>query len=276
MKFFVVSPALNEDRTIAATVTAAKSAPSVEEVVVVDNGSSDKTALYAAGAGAIVVSYPDEVGKAQAVRRGLEEVLKRAACSPDEIGIVLLDADLSGLTPNHVEALIAPLQTQETQMVCGYIESPTLKMLFRWTAAKLPFSLTGQRAIPSMVLQSVDWTRCKGYFLEHYLNRAVSPSQTSRVTLAGVSHTRREKKPTREWARGSRLPHFLVGPSIRSGVLLSYLWFYVRSASRIHDESRWIGANSSGCIAPKSRRGRDLVHPVLTHPDLGARPLPHG
>ena len=62
-----VIPAKDEEQRIAATVTAARDLPGVEIVIVCDDGSSDRTSEYAAGAGAIVVSHTRNRGKAAAV-----------------------------------------------------------------------------------------------------------------------------------------------------------------------------------------------------------------
>ena len=52
----VIIPALNEEKTIAEVVRSLISQPLVREVIVVDNGSTDRTAAEAASVGARVVS----------------------------------------------------------------------------------------------------------------------------------------------------------------------------------------------------------------------------
>ena len=64
-----VIPAKDEEQRIAATIAAARGLPSVDLVLVTDDGSSDQTADRAAAAGAIVVSHARNRGKAAAVRR---------------------------------------------------------------------------------------------------------------------------------------------------------------------------------------------------------------
>lgn len=97
-----VIPALNEEQTVADVVTAAREARLVDEVIVVDNASSDGTARAAAAAGARVVPEPTR-GKGEAMRTGV------AATDADVI--VFLDADLVGLRSDHVDALVNPCST---------------------------------------------------------------------------------------------------------------------------------------------------------------------
>jgi glycosyltransferase involved in cell wall biosynthesis len=68
----VVFPAYNEEAGIAAAVADFLSVPAVDEVVVVDNNSRDRTAELAAQAGARVVHEPRQ-GYGWALRRGLRE-----------------------------------------------------------------------------------------------------------------------------------------------------------------------------------------------------------
>ncbi len=71
-----------------------------DEIVVVDDGSSDLTAAIATGAGARVVSI-DAAGKGAAMRRGLVE-------TTGDI-VVYLDADVRNFSPHFVIGLVGPL-----------------------------------------------------------------------------------------------------------------------------------------------------------------------
>ena len=92
----VVIPALDERETVAAVVRATRSSCLVDEVIVVDNGSTDDTARVAAEAGARVV-YEPVAGQGNALRTGY------AAARND--WIVKLDADLCAFSPTLVETL---------------------------------------------------------------------------------------------------------------------------------------------------------------------------
>ena len=92
----VVIPALNEQDTVATVVSAALSCPLIDEVVVVDNGSTDNTTLVARAAGAKVVDEP-VAGQGNALRTGYTVARND--------WIIKLDADLSEFSPTLVESL---------------------------------------------------------------------------------------------------------------------------------------------------------------------------
>ena len=70
----VVIPAYNEEATIARTVDAAQALPGVNRVIVVDDGSTDKTAKTAAAAGAGVIKAGTNRGKGAALKMGVQAV----------------------------------------------------------------------------------------------------------------------------------------------------------------------------------------------------------
>ncbi|MCY3770095.1 MAG: glycosyltransferase [Gammaproteobacteria bacterium] len=92
----VVIPALNEQETIRGVISMARRCPSVDEVLVVNNGSTDDTAGVAAAAGARVVDE-DRPGQGRALNTGY-----RAARND---WIIKLDADLTTLSPSLVQRL---------------------------------------------------------------------------------------------------------------------------------------------------------------------------
>jgi glucosyl-3-phosphoglycerate synthase len=114
----VVLPALNEERTIGTIVgrihrDLVQRAPVVDELVVVDSGSTDATRLVAEDAGATVVrrgQVLDEVaplpGKGEALWRSL------AATTGDLVAFV--DSDLSDFTSGFVRGLVGPLLADPT------------------------------------------------------------------------------------------------------------------------------------------------------------------
>jgi glycosyltransferase involved in cell wall biosynthesis len=106
----LVIPALNEEEVIARTV-AAVPRESVSEIIVVDNGSTDRTAEEAARAGARVVSEPTR-GYGRACRRGVQSV-----SSECEI-IVQMDGDLSD-DPSEIPMLIEPILRDGYDLVLG-------------------------------------------------------------------------------------------------------------------------------------------------------------
>jgi glycosyltransferase involved in cell wall biosynthesis len=106
----VVIPCLNEEAPIASVVREVL-AQGVDEVVVVDNGSTDKTAECAAGAGARVMREPRR-GYGRACATGLKAV--RA----DSDIVCFLDGDGSDV-PAFVIHVVGPVAAGDADFVMG-------------------------------------------------------------------------------------------------------------------------------------------------------------
>ena len=122
----VCIPAHNEVATVARVLAAVRTSHLreldgsglVDEVLVVDDGSGDRTAEAAAAAGARVVRLSERVGKGGAMQAGLD------AAAGDVL--VFLDADVENTTGAFVTSLLGPLLTEpgEFSLVKGYYERP--------------------------------------------------------------------------------------------------------------------------------------------------------
>jgi glycosyltransferase involved in cell wall biosynthesis len=107
----VVIPARNEEAALPG-VLAEIPADVVDQVVVVDNGSTDDTAEVARSAGAIVVPEP-RAGYGYACAAGVRVALARGAEA-----LVFLDADGS-FDAGQIPALLAPLEADRADLVLG-------------------------------------------------------------------------------------------------------------------------------------------------------------
>ncbi|MEU6218334.1 glucosyl-3-phosphoglycerate synthase [Streptomyces sp. NPDC047022] len=111
----VVLPALNEERTVGDIVTVIRRdlverAPLVDELVVVDSGSTDRTAEVAAAAGARVVRRDDILPRIPAVP-GKGEVLWRSLLVTGGDIVCFIDADLREFSSDFVSGIVGPLLT---------------------------------------------------------------------------------------------------------------------------------------------------------------------
>jgi glycosyltransferase involved in cell wall biosynthesis len=111
MKISVVIPALNEEEPIAAVVRDCLATGLPAEVIVVDNGSTDRTAERAQVAGAKIVSEPTS-GYGRACAAGVRAV------SADCDIVVFLDGDGSDC-PEFMEQLVQPVVRDEQDFVIG-------------------------------------------------------------------------------------------------------------------------------------------------------------
>lgn len=111
MRTLVIIPAFNEARAIAQVIDDIPSSL-VDEVVVVDNASTDETADNARAAGATVVSE-ERQGYGYACLRGIEYA---KAKQPDVV--VFLDGDYSD-HPEEMTRLVEPITEGEADFVVG-------------------------------------------------------------------------------------------------------------------------------------------------------------
>jgi glycosyltransferase involved in cell wall biosynthesis len=104
----VVIPAKNESGRVGATVASAKTIPLVDLVLVVDDGSQDKTRAKAQEAGAVVVRHSHNRGKAAALETGAAIIAMRDVDGAPPRLLLFLDADL-GDTAAAAAPLIKPV-----------------------------------------------------------------------------------------------------------------------------------------------------------------------
>ncbi|MCX4714413.1 glucosyl-3-phosphoglycerate synthase [Streptomyces virginiae] len=113
----VVLPALDEEATVGAIVEVVRRelieglpVPLVDELVVVDSGSADRTAEVAAKAGARVV-HRDEILPRLPALPGKGEVLWRSLLATHGDIVCFVDADLRDFSAAFVSGIVGPLLT---------------------------------------------------------------------------------------------------------------------------------------------------------------------
>ncbi len=114
----VVLPALDEERTVGEIVSVIRSelmapalpVPLVDELVVMDSGSSDRTARVAEDAGATVVHRDDVLPRLPALP-GKGEVLWRSLLVTSGDVVCFADADLEDFSADFVSGVVGPLLT---------------------------------------------------------------------------------------------------------------------------------------------------------------------
>ena len=112
----VIVPAKDEAARIGATVRAALQIPDVAVVVVVDDGSTDRTAEVASGAGAEVTRHARNRGKGAAMQTGVAYVAHHLAAD----ALLFVDADLQD-SALATAALVTPVLQAAADMTIAVL-----------------------------------------------------------------------------------------------------------------------------------------------------------
>ena len=147
MKIVVTIPAYNEEKTIADLIRRINNAMRGKynyKILVVDDGSRDKTASAAKKSGAMVYSHPKNYGLAETFRTEIEKSLEMGA----DI-IVHIDADTQ-YKPEEIPELIKEIKSGYDLVLGsrfkGRIESmPVLKMVGNKAFTRVISNITGIR-----------------------------------------------------------------------------------------------------------------------------------
>ena len=149
-KVTAVVPAYNESSHVEPVLRTLIRSPSVGEVIVVDDGSSDDTTrLIGSFDGVTVLRNATNLGKAASLERGV-----RAATFDI---LLFCDADLVGFRPEHVEAIVRPVIAGEYDMFIG------VRGNMMQTAVRAFALNSGERALRKEV-----WFGLPDYFKHRY------------------------------------------------------------------------------------------------------------
>ena len=186
MRVVAIIPAYNEEKTIGAVVNTLTSVEMIDRIIVVNDGSEDSTAKEVLKNSRVdLIDLLENRGKGGAVKAGLDH-------SSSEI-VLILDADLIGLTREHVESLLEPVLNNQTPMTVGLFEKGRAATDL---AQKMAPFLSGQRALQREFLQNISDLDLSRFGLEMALYNYVEMNNIDylEVYLHDLSHVMKEEK----------------------------------------------------------------------------------
>ena len=173
-KIIAAMPAYNEEKFIGKTVLGCK--PFVDEVIVVNDGSADATAMIATACGATVVYHEQNMGYGAAIRTCFETARKMQARA-----MVIIDAD-GQHDPVEIAQVLQPVLDHEADVSIGsrFIEGHK---------AKIPFYRTvGMKVLDLFTNQAggVNFTDTQSGF-RAYSNNAINKIKINNTGMSAGS-----------------------------------------------------------------------------------------
>lgn len=185
MKITCVIPAYNEEKTIGNIIRCVSDVEYIDEIIVISDGSVDRTSFVSKSMGARTIELKSNRGKGAALSAGIES-------SNGDI-IMFLDADLIGLNRGHIDALLLPVIRDETDMTIGIFNNGRF---FTDIAQRIIPHLSGQRALKRSIIQDINKLKMTRYGVEIAITKLARRRHIryKTVILEKLTHIMKEEK----------------------------------------------------------------------------------
>jgi glycosyltransferase involved in cell wall biosynthesis len=188
-----IVPAYNEEETLAEVLTVLRSTPSIDEILVVSDGSTDRTVEIARALGFKTLHLRRNHGKGKAMAVGVAHT--------EAPVLVFVDGDILNLTQAMLEELIRPVLEGRSEMNVGIRNRGALLNAIHVRFGPL---LSGIRCLKREVFAAVPGEDIEGYAIETGLNWACRQlhGRITTTVFFHLKHLVKEKK--RGLIQGSR------------------------------------------------------------------------
>lgn len=185
-----VIPAFNEEKSIEHVIKTVKQVKDVHQIIVVDDGSTDKTAqIVSKFDDVLLLQHKTNKGKGSAMKTGLKRV--------SEDIVLFLDADLSEINKSQIEKIITPIMDDVADITktkfkreAGRVTELTAKPLLQFFFPELSFEqpLSGQFAAIKTFLDKIDLEHDYGVDIGIVLDADALGMRILEVDIGNIVH----------------------------------------------------------------------------------------
>ena len=164
-KYGSVIPAFNAEKTLSEVIKGVCRFLPRENVIVVDDGSKDKTSIVAEEKGVIVLKHSENMGKGSALKTGFKYLLE----SSKIVAVFTIDSD-GQHDPSEIPSFVEAFETTDADIIIGnrmneIKDMPAIRKLTNRTTSaiisriagcKISDSQSGYRLISRRVLEKIE------------------------------------------------------------------------------------------------------------------------
>ena len=179
--------AFNEEKTLGEVLKALKQSPLIDEIIVVSDGSTDRTVEIARSLEVTTIALRQNWGKGYAMRVGVEYA------SHDVLFFV--DGDMFNLTQQHIESLVQPVLAGHCEMNIGIRNRGPVRNFFHLQMKVGPV-LSGIRVMRRAVWETVPPRYQERFKIELALNFFCSLAgyRQQQTVIHNLGHLIKESK----------------------------------------------------------------------------------
>jgi glycosyltransferase involved in cell wall biosynthesis len=185
LRVAAIVPAYNEGATLREVLSVLKATPSIDEVLVVSDGSTDDTVEIARALGLRTIHLRQNQGKGRAMEIGVAHT--------DAEVLLFVDADILNLTVDLIQRLIEPVLSGRSDMNVGIRHRGRPINAIQNRTGPL---LSGVRCLRRPIFEAVPDSHLEGFAVETGLNWACRElgCRTTTTVMYNLKHLVKEKK----------------------------------------------------------------------------------
>jgi len=185
LRVAAIVPAYNEGATLREVLSVLKATPSIDEVLVVSDGSTDDTVEIARSLGLRTIHLRRNQGKGRAMEIGVVHT--------DAEILLFVDADILNLTVDLISRLIEPVLSGRSDMNVGIRHRGRPLNAIQDRTGPL---LSGIRCLRRPIFEAVPDSHLEGFAVETGLNWACRElgCRTTTTVMYNLKHLVKEKK----------------------------------------------------------------------------------